>query len=740
MTEFLEYVWCMDTQNREKKAGECKDPNPTNPVTVPANLSVTRLAVEAIELATLEVPRNQRLIEPEWNRVYYYAGFSPPESGTLVIHDCCFEYTASLPRAQIPIVGASSGMGGTIFTTSEPHLIEENLKAWPAKPQEQPEVLGFDEGLPLHGAKVISPTEFWLPVTVSGNKGTLWWPPLATPASIAEVITKQLNASFIEAAGVKTRCNVFRMHYDVKTSRLTLSLTPAAIQTCELDFLQRAQLLVKSTTNLGALLGFTTGSHTLCPGGTGAGSPPYGTFYVTLPSGDYMDLADVVGATCGGLYFLGTPMFTLVSNLGQAFQIQIATGAYTGPGLAEEMTEKMHEAWPEGAVDVTYDEKDGFTFTSDLTFGLDFTPTQSNMSYQLGFECFPFTGKTSYTSTRIVNAAQFNVGPCYIPQPRFSLNACYVKTDAGHYVFYNSAPPPLPAASTTVEEVGDTLVVSNPKQTHGLQVGDVALFEIGSEIYRLPVIEVLSPTDVVVSLGSLGGTFPLAETTGALTATVDPKVWVLTGEVPSSIGSEVVVRCGTNTTGTIATVTAVGGGSTTLTFPNDFAGCGTDDATVQVAVGFQSGLAPTISFLSSGNNPCAIKPQLLGFCTEDMLWDGQNVVTAPYQYKLQAFSYILLEMTYPCGGSSRIEQGIGGSNNTSIVGKIVTLRDPILDRFYPLRTTFYTPIRLTKVTFRLINPDGTLYRLGGQDWACTLRLFSPNCNRSTLIDLGCAPK
>jgi hypothetical protein len=140
-----------------------------------------------------------------------------------------------------------------------------------------------------------------------------------------------------------------------------------------------------------------------------------------------------------------------------------------------------------------------------------------------------------------------------------------------------------------------------------------------------------------------------------------------------------------------------------------------------VSAQFPSG--PTTSVFLSLNNDFALKPSIIGFGQYDLMWAGRSSLQSPFTYRLQASTYVLLEMVHP-HGNTHIEHRNGGDNRTTILGKIVTLKDPFLDRFYPMKASFFTGIRLDYFQFRLLNPDHSLYKLHGHDWQATFRLHA----------------
>lgn len=775
----MEYVWCMDTHNRERERDEYLLDNPTNDVKVRPQLSVNRLTVTAIELVTLELPRVQRLIEYEWSRVYTYNGLPLYKNlgNSVVVKDCCYTYEAKIPYVLNQITSIDqTDPTSPIFTTATPHLLGESLDFWDFG--QDVELLGLPVTVTVENPILFpgEPNKFqltgfpittnWTPNAASSNLGTLYYPPLPSPEYISEILTSGLNASFVEQTNITPVCSVFEMIFDPTRSRFCVRLTGAAVRTPDIDFVQDAVILVPSVTSLASLLGFTKCNHPLCGKGDEdfyafAANPPYGTSFVALSPGTYLSgqLATEIEQQCNSTYFeplcvdltkstdipANAYHLTICTDTGSKITIDVPPGMYTPVTLAETISELLLTTWPAGQVELSWDKEDGvYTFTSmtGKVFSLEFQNlSESNIASKLGFHNFRYGSEMSYDSDEVVNAQDL-ITACPIPglDTRYNLVVCEVEdnVNATKFTFYSRAPGPLPITGTTVQVEGannELVRVTNPQQAHGFQVGDVAQLTVDGQIYHLEVVEVPSGTEFIASLGTIvlpDNTIPTVGKT--LTDLGDQRlIQIDAGSAEHSFvaGDTILLTCrgvtyvGTVTPPVTATDTNVDISPNQL--PIDCFGpvLPAHGIAVQGPILIQHSRTPTISIFTSGNNTCSIKPLILGFGSRDVMWNGTDVAESPFVYRLQASTYILLEMVYPCLGNARIEHRYNGDNRTTILGKIITLSDPFLDRFYPMKATFYTAVRLEYCHFRLLNPDHTLYKLHGHDWQATFRLYTP---------------
>lgn len=774
-----EYVWCMDTRNRIMQPDAYDTDNPTNDVKIRPQLSVNRMTVTAMELATLELPRVQRLIESAWSRLYFYTGFPlfPPAGQTIRIKDCCYEYEAKIPYVLNRVISLDDSDPTTpIFETKTPHLLSECVEFWDFGDPVQVIGLPIPVILPTGSSfTVLSPTRFevsgfdpgtvWVPNIQTDNFGELYFPQLPSPADIARLVTKGLNQSFRMRTSIKPSCAVFSMEYDKLKSRFVLSVTAAAARTKDIDFIREAVLLVEDSCSLASLLGFNKCNHPFCTQPKKfdicAALAPYGTTFLEVSPGTYLSgqLANVLGQACNADYLPPTPVtltkstdippdtyvLSIGTDTGSVVQINVPAGGYTPLTLSETVTDLLTVAWPEGEVRLSWDQKElSFIFVSEteLPFSLEFqNAALTNISTKLGFHMFRYSGQIQYESDEPVNATPLEC-PCNLPI-RYNNTICNVidNPNARKMTLNFGSVPPLPITGTTLAVEGpvynEVLRITNQQQAHGLQLNDVVTLGITGKVFQFPVVSVENGTEVFVSLGAVMGSTLLTDNT---IPTATKTITDITGQTLISInsgsaehdfavGATLVLACeGITYVGVITAVTPT---DTEIDLspnllPLTCFGSVTPVKSISLTgpVTVRNSQPPTISLLMSGNNPCSIKPLILGFGKQDVLWEGTDVFESPYVYRLQASTYILLEMIYPVG-SARIEHRFGDDNRTTILGKIVTLTDPFLDRFYPMKATFFTGIKLEYCHFRLLNPDHTLYELHGHNWQATFRLYTP---------------
>lgn len=770
----MDYVWCMDTRNRIRTRDEYLLPNPTNDVKIKPQLSVNRLTVDAIELATLELPRVQRLIEPEWSRLYTYNGFPLFKNlgNTLHIRDCCYKYTAQIPYVlnNIEFIDQTDP-SAPIFTTSSPHLLGKCLSCWDWGQDVQ--LVGLPVPVTVQTPVILSDTSFqitglspinWIPNPFTSTFGSLYYPQLPSPKYMSVVLAKGLNTSFTEQTSIVLACPVFQVIFDQDQSRFCIGINGAAIRTPEIDFLRDAVLTVTGAGSLGSLLGFTPCNHALC-GKTDddflacASYPPYGTSYIELHAGNYASrqITKEIEKAHNTTYFKpaavdltkSTPsaqyMLTIGTDKGTIVTVAVPPGMYTPQALTITLSELLLTGWPDGQIEVTYEVTDHvyiFNSLSGKIFTLIFDDVAlTNIAKQLGFQSFRYGSDTSYESDdpRITNQEFFTACPIQGLAARYNQTICQVDDDinAHKLSFYSRSPAPLPITGTTVDiegVVNNLLRVTNPEQAHGFQVNDVTRLTVTGETFDIVVIEVVSGTEFIADFGTNvlpDNSIP----TDSKTITPGSDSTIITIDSGNAehnfVGGDMILFACEDIV-YVGVITNVTGADTVIDFsPNDIPVSCTGTVTAPKGISLQGPITvehvvmPTVSMFTSGNNPCSIKPLILGFGPRDVLWNGNMVTTSPFVYRLQASTYILLEMVYPCNGSAHIEHRFGDDNRTTILGKIVTLTDPFLDRFYPMKATFYTGMKLDYLQFRLLNPDHTLYKLHGHDWQATFRLYTP---------------
>ena len=530
-------------------------------------------------------------------------------------------------------------------------------------------------------------------------------------------------------------------------------MTNAAGQVPAIDFVQDAVVVVHGFDSLGHLLGFAQSNHALFgrqgQAGAVAADAPLGTHCVALSAGNYeaSQLVQEVERVMNCTYFeiedsASSHRLSIMNDIGVVVAVVVPPGMYTPQTLAVTLTELLARAWPAGELEVTYDSCEylyAFDSRVEKVFSLLFDdPTLTTVADQLGFQPFRYGSDTYYEATDQRGCLGGFSSRCSAADPMIRFpNTILQMIDeqkASRFNLYFCGPPPLPVVTTTIAVEwpdGILIRVSNPTQAHGFQVNDIARMRVMGEVFDLVVADVVSGTEFLASLGSI--TLPVMDLalTGYMISHVRDfqVIRIDLVAIPYGVGEWIFLLCDGETY--VCKITEVTSGYVELDLTPE-----TIPSACLGVVGQQPGLSirgtvqiehvgvPSVSLLMGLGNPCQIKPMLLGFGPVDMLWNGPGCIRAPFVYRLQTSEYILLEMTYPAQGSARIEHRAGDDNRTTILGKIITLTDPHLDRFYPMMATFYAGTRLEYFEFRLLNPDHSLYQLHGHDWQATFRLHA----------------
>ncbi len=734
----MEYIWCMDSLNRERLPDDHLLPNPTNDIKIKTQLSVNRMAVTAIELASLELPRVQRLIEREWSRLYMFDGFPMQSSfnNLLQIDDGVNQYDAKIPYLLLPVSISTNGMECTV-TSRIPHLLAESLPVWKICAQSV-QLIGLPEIIEIESYGTATTFTFTFTLNSApawtNTSATLYYAPLPSPEFIALLLSKSLNASFQTVhPGMSP---AFTVGFDLTQSRLFIGLTEAALK---IPALKNAKIIGDGgALSLTSLLGFSPYQPLFNnkQNRAMAAAVPYGTKFIELDEGDYSstELTTEIQYASNSTY-LKPPAITLTkstdiplhvyylsigTDTGSVIRVSVPSGMYTPMTLAITLTELLSAAWPTGQVTVLWnlaEEVYVFLSQNNTLFSLEFDVQQTNIARNLGFNQFRYACAAEYKSSFYVNPQTLNLCGTTL----YGNTICQVEDDlcATKITFYISNPNPLPVTGTIIQQVGTSLRVTNLQQAHGFQEYEIAQIGIGSRTYCLPVTSVLSGTEFIANFGD--NTLPTYEsgvTSSSysndfeVTVTLDTNISISIDNTVLLVYEDVVY---------IGTVMTVNGLLVTIdTTPNRVLGILLQ---ITVPITVQHIAPPTRSFFLSQNNEYAIKPSILGFGESDLLWTGRTVVQTPFTYRLQASTYILLEMIQPVG-SARIEHRYKNDNKTTILGKIITLNNPYLDRFFPMKATFYNGIRLEHCHFRLLNPDHTLYKLHGHHWQATFRLYT----------------
>lgn len=497
MTEF---VWLMDSQSA--KCGEPldQDPlNPTNNIVLEPQMSINRMLISVLELATIEIPRVQRLVEHCWNRLYLYGGSSnfclqkpirivwqPRKKGESVILE------AALPPKlnRIVRIEKKNKNNTFLFTTVVPHLLSTTDASCPDL---LPEVIGLATGVIVGPFVVVSDTEFEASSNtfLSSSGAFLYTPPEPSPAYVARRITAQLRG-------------FFEVVFDTCLSRFVFHMLPKARSLVSAAVLT----IVPGTLDLG----FTVGEHRFTEGDRGivAAYTPAGTTFITLTSGNYVieEMLMEINLRFNAC-FIPTGSILSISSARNGIQtIMVPEGAYTPITLCRTITQQLQlQGGVAASVVLTY-HCGCYTFATSnpelAPFALEFqNPALTNIPYVLGFRQTRYTSESSYTSQDPVSAqattcedlTRFNV---MIADAQQNL-------DATTLIFFFSAPAPLLNATLTME--GHLLRIEDASRALGVQLHDVVELQFVNQKsneptrLRFAVVEVVTGTEFLVQVG-----------------------------------------------------------------------------------------------------------------------------------------------------------------------------------------------------------------------------------------------
>ena len=760
-----EFVWCLDTANRDVHHVPEEPNNPTNDVRIPLNLSINRVTVSSLELATLELPRAQRLIEPQWNRFFtadamFFQSRPCDPLCNLVLRDRCNDFVASVPDGLNPVTAMDvTDPDNPVFTTRKPHLLASHLQYWvwgePVELIGTPRTIRVSEEGRLHpDVTVLGPMTFtvalhgteWRQSSTATCWGFIHYPAFPSPVFLAHLLTDRLRAEMALAQN-KRYGEALRVQYD--TGKGGFSITWKSER---MEIPTEAILVADNPGSIATYIGFSAYNTAFAtqdvpytihaPGCIGTVS------YCEISPGTYNapELAEQIDFQCNRFWLEPRPVHLTKStdvatneyqlqfgtDAGDVRTIYIPSGLYNPVTFATTLTELFGVAWPAGRIEVEWSCKNSvfmFISISEIAFSLEFQPSSgTNIASRMGFEPVRYTTETMYMSCNVVPVPRYRGNQGGL---RYISAVCTttVNAKALKFLFHLSRAPCLPYTSTTAAPEGGMLTITNTRRAHGFQVGDIVTVDHGN-LYRFPVIRVLSGTSFVLDLGSV--VFPTLEY-DILDKTFSPGVGVHQLVLNTTFPT---LGAGTNALFTsrgvayAGRVTGVDGDNTTLDFSPHVlplaaavvGGVAEEKTTLRVPFAVYGNSTPKLNLLFTPK-PRSCRPSILGFPATDMLWTSNITFQSPLTYRLQAASYILVEMVVPTG-SARIEHNYKGDNNTNILGKIVILPTPWLERFYPMKATFLSNIKLGYVHFRLLNPDHTLYQLHGHEWSATIRL---NC-------------
>lgn len=662
MTSAEEYVYCVDSANiiHSNLDQNYSSQNNTNDIIVKIQMTSDKLIFKSIELVSLELPAAQRLIEPDWNRIYLFAPLvfeNDETSRTLSISGNNFV----LPTTLNSIISIDlTDPLNPIFTTESPHLLESALPVW----HQSWFLIGTAEEheITMNSVNILNSNQFsvqafsaltvWNANASATNFGFLYAPPISSPV----ILCKILNA-LMQILAVSIKYDVVHGEFTMSTKDLSLILQ-----------VERNSLLFN--------LGFSSGNYKFnplqllsgcfgCNNGnsnnnnsissstkTGQiivsknGHTFSGFFHYTISPSSPTTIQELISSLdkeFNRFYFKQTGILTFSDMFGVTTTVTILPGLYTPLSLSQSINSQLTD------IEVTF-ANNTFTFSSlsNSVFNMIFEEPTSNIQSALGFHSTIYTSLKSYSSNIEFEFEKIQSTSKY---PALIFHFDETTSGSNQLFFHYSSPPPLTMLATIVDP--NTISLTSTTFAHGFQQGDIANIQIAGISYHLFVDEIVDGTTFLVNTASFSFSFA----------------------------------------------------------PNE---------PVNVShTSFSS--SPDISIMFAPRKRNGFIANVLGFSPYDLLQPGISV-TAPYTVDLNGRFYVMVEIRDPIG-SARVEQLSPSSHNkTSFIGKAILVNTTVrtIDRFYPMKYTFFPPRRLTELHIRFLNPDHSLYELHGKRWSLTL--------------------
>ena len=485
-----EITYCFSSQNRIAPG---PPGNETNDITVAVNLTSSRVAVRALEVATAEFDPAQRLIEKEWSRVYISGGIpmtnDNPQSRELLIEPQGIKIVFPINVNPLLSVGAD----GT-FTTVVPHLLGSMLKYWNWG---QPVILG---GLPsmvtitTSNIQLISEVSFRVNGVVSMASWSvagafLYFPPLPSYRILASILNGRVG-------------NGYQIEWNDQEGCLSIRSYKSSV----------THLIVESG-SLMDQIGFGLGQQALLPQVALKSQPGFclgvTSFRLTADNYDLSSLVTELQLQLNRFYFPSAVSFQIGDLSGQLFTVTLAAGMYTPTAIVRSINLQLR-VLPTVAAQVSYSElpdvnTNEFTFSSILKFILYFESTQSSAALvtALGFHPARYTSRTTYSSNI---EFEFPVTPPTL--------YC-ITSNSSQQLLVTPAPSPIVPA-TSVQQVqvsssSSSLITVNTTYAHGLAELDLALVTVNGGTQRVVRITgVLSGTQVQFVMAGAGTVTTLA--------------------------------------------------------------------------------------------------------------------------------------------------------------------------------------------------------------------------------------
>ena len=404
------------------------------------------------------------------------------------------------------------------------------------------------------------------------------------------------------------------------------------------------------------------------------------------------------------------PTLVFEDQCGTCYAAILHYGHYTPYELATELQNAMNTAYGSNVFEVTFEIVDENTLNGTsgyivgrfvfqlaasstlVAFALRPDHIETNIASILGFTstCYRY-GATVYDNTSNIYVPVVDCTKCSSQSLLLGSDGKFLSTVIMPFVNQNTRqigiqvclPKPgiLGTSPTYTVNVDNTLTVTFSSDltstAHGLQVGDIVTMtmttNLGTVVYRAPVIAVNSPLEFVVP-------------------------------IPSTITSVTNIDC-------------------TMLYNQPILNLYLSEECASTR------LPGSIELYHS------IKPMMLGFESGSVLWYSISEslpIIGPNIYSLDHPDYLLVELAEP-NESIVIQHSWKSDNNVRIFGKIVLAPEMRLERIYPIESLFQNPKLINQLKFRILNPNHTLYQMHGRDWSATLVFMVVGGS----VNLGC---
>lgn len=701
-----EYSWYIDSHNREKKL-EVKN-NPTNDIYIPMKFPRKKLPVAQITLGSLELPLSQYTIEQDWSNMYFDEGLNlivPSQQNEsliqFVIDENGTEVVGQLPPKLNPIIDISPNPSDApIFTTLFPHML--NLRSFynwgesievVSTPIVDTSFTKLDSN--NLNLRIISDTQFQIlnlpgPVTfspVTGLYGYVKSPTIPNPEYLATLVNASLD---LESP------NHWRVTYNKYNGKFKLKWIGSV---CEAKDAYPATLIISTTNSLPSIMGFGNVNlpiplpqpeskefktdfqlikSTLVPEYKELCLTAHNCYTckssITIDKGNYNpnELGANITRQLNRFYFdpgcydpstmASPPNIELIysDNCGACQTVVIPYGMYTPDTLAEYIQTQITPTIPSMVVEWN-DTTGQFCFSADEMFGLEFDISNTDLIMRLGFMPVCYRNESTYKSPK----------PFQVP-----IKGCCASSIPNQFLSYTYSVLLLSTERKYEIQVCKTRCLNSVTASNNGDGTMTLTTQYGNPVAN--IAHGYQPNDIIDITNAGGDTYSL------MVVSVE-SYNQFTVEIGSVLFSEFA--------GTLCTC-------------------------------LNGVISGNLYFAQECRLENPIMPFVLGFLPEDFLWQpGQTSFVSSSCFNLDWPNYLLIEITDPDGGTNN-NHNWDEDNKPRVFGKVILYPQYRMERMFPIRMNLPDLRTVSRMKFRFLNPDHTLYKFHGRDWSMTLVMVS----------------